>query len=93
MLFLRYRIIDQFLTNKQRKFPDKNYIIEQLKDGVGEVSNSTFDKDIAEMKNRFNAPIAFDRVHMGYHYTDNTFSLKQFPLKEEEIAALDFSTS
>jgi predicted DNA-binding transcriptional regulator YafY len=45
------------------------------------------------MKNELNAPIKYDRKQDGYCYTEEGFSLNQFPLNHEEIEALDFSTA
>ena len=45
------------------------------------------------MRELFDAPIQYDRARGGYHYTEEGFSIKEFPLTEEEISALDFSTS
>ena len=91
--FLRYRIIDQCLCNKQHKYPHKVYLLECLDNALGSVSASSFDKDIKKMKELFSAPIEFDRYRKGYYYTDNTFSLNKFPLTVDEITALDFSTA
>ena len=91
---LRYRIIDECLTNSMRKFPSKEFIIEQIADKTGkEISASMFDKDIKGMKEMYSAPIAFDRNNKGYYYTQDDFSIKEFPLTNEEIEALDFSTA
>ena len=91
---LRYRVIDDCLTNTLRKFPSKEFIISQIADKTGkEISPSMFDKDIKSMKEMYSAPIAFDRDKKGYYYTQNGFSIKEFPLTNEEIEALDFSTA
>jgi predicted DNA-binding transcriptional regulator YafY len=45
------------------------------------------------MKSTFNAPIKFDRQHNGYFYTEEGFSIREFPLTHEEIQALDYSTA
>jgi predicted DNA-binding transcriptional regulator YafY len=91
--YLRYRIIDQCLKNDRHRYPDKEYILERLDEVLSSVSSFTFDKDIKAMKDLFGAPIAFNRQHRGYYYNDEHFSLNQFPLAEEEISALDFSTA
>jgi predicted DNA-binding transcriptional regulator YafY len=92
--YLRYRIIDQCLTNNNHSYPNKDYILDKIDLTLGgNVSPYTFDKDIKELKQKFNAPIEFNRKHNGYYYTDESFSLSQFPLTEEEITALDFSTA
>ena len=91
--YLRYRIIDQCLINTLRKYPSKEYILEKVEDVVGSVSLSSLEKDFGKMKELFNAPLSYDRYRKGYCYDDPNFSIKEFPLTEEEITALDFSTA
>jgi predicted DNA-binding transcriptional regulator YafY len=91
---LRYRIIDSCLTNRMRKFPSMQYIIDKIEDQLGApISESMFSKDISQMKKIYNAPIQFNRLNQGYHYTQAEFSIKEFPLTHEEIEALDYSTA
>lgn len=89
--YLRYRIIDQCLTNSMKPFPTKEYILERVEEVVGTVSVSSLEKDFGQMKRIFKAPIEFDRYRKGYFYNDPHFSIINFPLTEEEITALDFS--
>lgn len=91
--YLRYRIIDQCLTNTMRPFPDKNFILEKVEEVLGPVSLSSLEKDFGKMREIFGAPIAFHHGRKGYYYNDPNFSIKEFPLNEEEIRALDFSTA
>jgi predicted DNA-binding transcriptional regulator YafY len=91
---LRYRIIDACLTNPYRKFPDADFIVEKISEQLhASISKSMFDKDIREMKDHYNAPIKFNRTKGGYYYTEEGFSIKEFPLTREEIEALDYSTA
>src|SRR5690606_10771328 len=41
----------------------------------------------------YNAPIVYNREHKGYAYTQEGFSIMEFPLTHDEIEALDFSTA
>ena len=91
--YIRYRVIDQCLTNSMHSYPSKEYILKKVEEVVGDVSISSVEKDFGKMKELFNAPIQYNRVHNGYHYTEENFSIKEFPLTEEEIEALDFSTA
>jgi len=91
--YLRYRLIDQCLTNKQHKFPTKEYILSKIEEVIGRISVSSLEKDIGKMKELFDAPIYFDRARKGYCYTQEDFSLNGIPLTHDEITALDFSTS
>ncbi len=91
---LRYRIIDSCLTNKQHKYPDLQYIRDRIEEQLMDnISESMLNKDLAEMKRMFNAPIKFDKNKGGYYYSEEIFSLKEFPLTNEEVSALDYSTA
>lgn len=91
---LRYRIIDSCLTNKLKKFPTREFIIEKIEEQLGtSISSSMFSKDISQMKNTYNAPIKFNRGNKGYFYSEADFSIKEFPLTHDEIDALDYSTA
>ncbi len=91
---LRYRVIDSCLTNPMKRYPSMEMIVEKIQDQLGvSISNSLFSKDIQRMKEIYSAPIKFDRVHNGYCYTENDFSIKEFPLTVDEIEALDYSTA
>ena len=96
---LRYRIIDDCLTNKARKFPTKEdlqYACEQaLYGSSGErVSVSTIEKDMWAMKNEselgYYAPIAYSKLEKGYYYTDPEYTIKEISLSEENHVALLF---
>ena len=91
---IRYHIIDSCLTNKYRKFPTLEFIIEKIEETLDNtISISMLNKDIAAMKDIYNAPIHYDRYQKGYCYEENDFSIKKFPLTEDEVEALDFSTA
>ena len=69
-------------------------IIEKIEEQLDcAVSESSFNKDIQQMKKIYTAPIKYDRTHNGYSYTEKGFSIKEFPLTYEEIEALDYSTA
>ncbi len=91
---LRYRIIDSCLTNPLRRYPTMEFIIEKIEEQTGHaISESMFSKDIQAMKQEYNAPIKYSRTNEGYYYTEDEFSIKEFPLTHEEIEILDFSTA
>ena len=99
---LRYRIIDDCLTNKGRKFPTKEdlqYACEQaLYGSSGErVSISTIEKDMWAMKNEgelgFYAPIAYSKLEKGYYYTDPEYTIKEISLSEEDKEAIRFAAN
>ncbi|MGB0368524.1 MAG: helix-turn-helix transcriptional regulator [Flavobacteriales bacterium] len=99
---LRYRIIDDCLTNKGRKFPTKEdlqYACEQaLYGSSGErVSISTIEKDMWAMKNEgelgYYAPIAYSKLEKGYYYTQEDFTIKEISLNEEDKDAIRFAAN
>lgn len=91
---LRYRIIDSCLTHKQHKYPNLQHLRQKIEEQLmDEISESMLNKDLAEMKRIYNAPIRFDRFGGGYYYTEENFTIKEFPLTHEEVAALDYSTA
>ena len=99
---LRYRIIDDCLTNKGRKFPtmeDLQYACEQaLYGSSGErISISTIEKDMWAMKNEgelgYYAPIAYSKLEKGYFYEDAEYTIKEISLNEEDKEAIRFAAT
>ncbi len=91
---LRFRIIDGCLTNKLKPYPKLQFIKEKIEEQLmTEISESMINKDMSEMKKVYNAPIKYDKYNEGYCYTQQGFTIKEFPLTTEEISALDFSTA
>ncbi len=93
---IRYRVIDRLITNKYRTYPSIEELIEGCSEAIGKVvSKSTIEKDIYAMKNDaalgFEAPIAFSKSHGGYHYTDPEYTIKDVPLTDEEVQAIQFA--
>lgn len=93
--YIRYRIIDQCLRNKQKPYPGKEELIEACSDVVGRISLRTIEKDLEEMKNSealgYFAPIVYERRYNGYCYSDEHYSIGKMPLRDEELYALDFA--
>jgi len=58
-------------------------------------SESTIQKDIYAMRFDqglgFEAPIEYSKLHKGYSYTDESYSISSIPLKEEELVAIEFA--
>lgn len=91
---LRYRIIDSCLTNRMRKYPSLEDIIQKIEDQMGTgISVSMLNKDLSQMRSLYGAPIKYDRNHNGYYYEEEGFSIMEFPLTGAEIEALDYSTA
>lgn len=94
---LRYRVIDQLLRNRQKKYPT----LEELRDEVecrlfgpdsNSISRSTIEKDLRAMRDDtslgINAPIAYNKKEKGYYYSDPTYSINGMGLTEEDQYAL-----
>jgi predicted DNA-binding transcriptional regulator YafY len=99
---LRYRIIDDCLTNKGHKFPTKEdlqYACEQaLYGSSGErISISTIEKDMWAMKNEgelgYYAPIKYSKLEKGYYYEDPGYTIKEISLSEEDKEAIRFAAN
>jgi len=84
---LRYRIIDELITNND--YPTMQDIINLCEDRLGKIfSSETIQKDIEAMKNDlslgYEAPIKFNRSYRGYEYTDKSFSINTTNLNSLE---------
>ncbi|PJE46482.1 MAG: hypothetical protein CUR34_07545 [Sediminibacterium sp.] len=91
---LRYRIIDGCLTNSMHPYPSLESIHQKVESQLDKaISISMLNKDLAAMKSIYGAPIAYHKQKGGYYYSEENFSIAEFPLTEEEIEALDFSTT
>ncbi len=53
-----------------------------------EVAARTIRRDITYMRDRLGAPLEFDPVQNGYHYTESGYRLPYFQLSEGELVAL-----
>lgn len=97
---IRYRVIDECLTNKGRPFPNKEQLREACEDRLygsqnARVSISTIEKDLNAMRFDsalgYEAPIAFDKYQKGYYYSEEGYTIKKVPLREEDMEALLFA--
>ncbi len=96
--FIRYRIIDKCLRNRQHKFPSLDYIVGKCEDTLGtEFSVSTIQKDIYAMRFdealAYNAPIKYSKIHKGYCYEDENYTIASVSLNSDEIEALEFAAA
>lgn len=92
--FLRYRIINECLLNKQKTFPSRLEIKDVIMDrlGLSSFSDRAFEKDLHDMRFDeelgFIAPIEYSKRERGYHYTDKNFSIDNIPLSTDELASI-----
>ncbi|MBK6525751.1 MAG: WYL domain-containing protein [Crocinitomicaceae bacterium] len=95
---LRYRVIDRCLRNSARTFPSKDDLRKACEEalygstGGSDICDSTIEKDMFAMREEFDAPIKYSKVHKGYFYDDPEFSIEKIPLSEDDIDAIKFAT-
>src|SRR5688572_19664974 len=89
--YLRYRIINSCLANKQKRYWTIQELIEKLADHDIMVERRTIESDFEHMRHDerlgYNAPILYCRKNKGFYYTDPNFSIDALPLNEEDIQA------
>ncbi|MGI8892774.1 MAG: helix-turn-helix transcriptional regulator [Bacteroidia bacterium] len=95
---IRYRIIDKCLRNKQKPYPSLTEIVEVCQEVLGKnFSESTIQKDIYSMRFDeglgYNAPIGYNKIHKGYYYEDENYTIASVPLNDEELQAIQFAAS
>ncbi len=100
---IRYRIIDSMLRNRYKPYPKIEEIRAKCEDSLfgsdwgDHISISTIEKDFRAMRTDaelgFFAPIKFSRVHMGYFYADEGYTIHSIPLKTEDIDAIKFASN
>ncbi|MES2628734.1 MAG: hypothetical protein V4616_07170, partial [Bacteroidota bacterium] len=94
---LRHRIIEECIRNPYRPFPSVDELREVCEEKLfgsrngANISKSTIEKDIREMKEEYDAPIVFSRVEKGYYYTDPDYSMDAIPFTAEDAEALRFA--
>lgn len=92
--FRRYKVIDNLLRYKMRRFPTLEEIAETCieKLDLRSLSTETIRKDIDHMResppNGFDAPIKYHATHRGYYYTDSDYSIDKISLSSEDVDAL-----
>ena len=88
--YTRYLIIDSCLTNK-KKYPTIKDLEKKINEKLGiQISESSITKDFKAMKDLWDAPIKYNRDGRGYEYIDKNFSIKHYPLTNDEIEALNY---
>ena len=96
--FLRYRIINECLLNRQKTFPSREEIKEVIMDrlGLSSFSDRAFEKDLYDMRNDeelgFLAPLKYSAKEKGYHYTEVDYSIDKIPLSADELASIQMAS-
>lgn len=77
--------LHKFIADK--KFPNTKQLAEEI-----EVTPRTIRRYISFLKDRFNAPLEFNRKKNGYHYTHPNWEMPLVPLTEGELLAFFIAT-
>jgi|TARA_B110000967_G_scaffold208865_1_gene262559 predicted DNA-binding transcriptional regulator YafY len=92
--YRRYKVIDLCLRNKMRTYPDMNDLLAAIEEKLDvNTTAETVQKDIAVMKmsppDGFDAPIKFNRTHLGYEYTNPNFSIYGVSLNSYDVDSIN----
>lgn len=91
--FLRYKIINACLTDKQKPFPSMAELKATLNRHDIIIEKRAIEGDLEAMRHDkrlgYHAPIAYHRTHRGYYYTDPEYNLDKLPLSHEELQAFE----
>ena len=91
--FIRYKIINECLTNKRKPYPSLDEIKAALEKQDITVHTRQIERDFEAMRHDqrlgYHAPIAYSRDHRGYHYTDSDYTIDKLPLTSEEVEAFE----
>ncbi len=94
--YIRYRIIDACIRNRQKPFPTKAELIKAC-EVIASVSTRTIEQDIYDMQNDeelgYFAPVKYNKREKGYYYEDPNYSISNIPLKENDLYALEFAVA
>lgn len=94
---LRYRVIDRCLRNSAKPYPTKEELRKACEEalygstGGSDICDSTVEKDMFAMREEFDAPIKYSKIHKGYYYEDADYSVDKIPLSEDDIDAIKFA--
>lgn len=95
--YYRYLLIDKCISNKFKPFPNKEEMMQYIKDKSGQnISLRQLEYDLSEMKNSeslgFYAPIEYHKTQKGYYYSKSDFTLGQLiTLNKEDFNSLEMA--
>jgi predicted DNA-binding transcriptional regulator YafY len=90
--YLRLRLIDQCLRNKNKYF-NRTALAKKVSEKLGyTISINTIDKDLKALHDEFKAPVKFDKFYNRYYYSE-PFTLDNIELDDDEKNALNISIS
>jgi predicted DNA-binding transcriptional regulator YafY len=94
---IRFRVIDRCLRNTLRPYPSKSDLREACEEALygstdgANICDSTIEKDLFNMRMDHDAPIKYSKRHDGYYYEDDSYSINDIPLSEEDLESIRFA--
>lgn len=92
----RIRIINECLSQKNRYWSLKQ-LVDKIADADINISESSIKNDLKEMRSseqlKYYAPIKYSKIHKGYYYANQEYSIDKIPLNKEDIKALEIAAS
>src|SRR5690554_3540841 len=92
----RIRVINECLSQKNRYWSLKQ-LVKKIADADINISESSIKNDLKEMRSseqlKYYAPIKYSKIHNGYYYTNQEYSIDKIPLNKEDIKALEIAAS
>lgn len=96
---IRYRVLDKCLRNTYKPYPSKMDLRQACEEALygdsnGEhICDSTIEKDMFAMRMEHDAPIKYSKKYKGYYYTDESFSINEVPLSDDDVESIQFAVS
>jgi len=92
----RIRVINECLS-QNGTYWTKEELLSKMAEIDIHVHDRTLEGDIADMRRStklgYRAPIAWCRVHKGYHYTERDYSIDKLPLHKEDVRRLEWAAT
>ncbi len=96
---LRYRVIDRCIRNAYQPYPSKADLRAACEEelygsSMGDnICDSTIEKDLFAMRMEHDAPIKYSKREKGYYYTDDSYTIDDVPLTEDDVDAIKIATN
>lgn len=68
---------------KRQRFPNASHLAKRF-----EISRKTAQRDIALLRDRLEAPLAYDHLRKGYYYTDDGFELFRMAIMQQDVLSV-----
>lgn len=83
-----YKVKTERILNVAKHIRDMNYPSSTVIAKLEEVHPVTIRHDVDFLRDRYHAPIAYDKRKKGYYYTDKSFNISDVLLTESEVFAI-----